>query len=1330
MAFSFGGTGTPAPASAASAGSGAGFIFGGAPTAAPTAAPGGAGQAAGGFSFGGGAPAAAPATGSFSLGGASAPATAAGLSVQAPASGGGFSFGQNNAGAPASAAPASTPVVGGGFGGAAGTPVPGGTAAPGNASSAAPTMAVTLTIPEYEILFPWTTFANKLETMLDSSSSLSSGDAQQLHGEALYQFLMTCPMPSSPVSAGASSNAATTLFKDWLKKPDPMAFSSTINPQEQHQLRDKLRTQPHILLHGKLTSVPPPIYAEVINLSDQLKISLTEAIALYGYVSGNLQYVTENLSQGGGSNINDNHSPLFAQAKAAAAATLQMVNPSSASSTGDNNSTRSRSSESSSKSAQDLASIPCLAREWYFYELSRLLSSSVQTLLDKRWEVINRCASEGSNDGLEEVDASEDPLVLATDELLSQDSSRSTTGSTSLFTNMMNLIDSYTTRINSTMNEIQQSARQASIATTASAAAAPPAPSLWGAPPPAPAPMIQPPSSKISSSPTMAQITQHMHRYFYLSQRRQLCGMLYLAAHDTQLSGSEIVQLLELIQNLSNNYLDRLLDPMLDVPSLISNNTSGSASSTDPQQHQLQPPSVSQPGQPLGSPARTSSRTSSQYENGIKTKVEFDRELMLQMHLSGRVSMQACVNTLVLAALCAMDTSAWLWDRQQHNFAIFGQGNALMPPVNVPVESNKSGELLLLHKPLFDNVDAWKRQDILGLLRSAYALLLSPLVSLEIGFMSDEAGADDAAKQSSRSTSATRYYYDSFFENGIEAALTSILPSATDTNAIRWIRTGLLPFVVPSSVSSSGSTFDGSGASTSSFAGMKTYYCATVAQFLSRYASAAAMTKDLPITRAQWAEEQESEMDMARREEQHRQLGRQFFGEGDDEAQGSDGIAAGAASKNFSVDYAKRPDCLEDLLMCIADVIMAYPACAMMFWIVSPPSPASPTPGVVAVEGQERQDTVPTSNNTFPTRAPAPSLDASLTLLEVERLTKVDGTVVPSYLNLLSALALATFSSSVVHMTSTVPGAQAVHGLFSSSIANSDGPNATAAGIVTWAYLLECLQWYATQMTASSSSSSNGPQFQDAMSSARGYYYGDDNNTSNNTYYNYGRNNDGSATAANSAGANSNNNNGNDSDNSAQRAEDTAALASLLNLFIAVCRGCPEAREVLLAQKQFSSGLGSSTTTTLRNNTNNRVDNNASNNGSSQQQGASSSSSPPSILYTLFSMLLSSADSSVKSLVFSLLAVLVQGDKNNNTNIGNHVWEIMEEFQIVPIVALSDPWGNAASNGSYSTPSSRFNSKVRICGGGARFNFVGSFHNGSHFSPFAVHFFSCCRITS
>jgi hypothetical protein len=115
--------------------------------------------------------------------------------------------------------------------------------------------------------------------------------------------------------------------------------------------------------------------------------------------------------------------------------------------------------------------------------------------------------------------------------------------------------------------------------------------------------------NKISSLPTMAQITHHIHHYFYLSQRRQLCGMLYLATHNTQLSGSEIVQLLELIQNLSNNYLDLLLDFMLDVPS-------------------------SQPGQPLGSPARTSSRMSSPYKNGIETKVEFDRELMLQMHLS------------------------------------------------------------------------------------------------------------------------------------------------------------------------------------------------------------------------------------------------------------------------------------------------------------------------------------------------------------------------------------------------------------------------------------------------------------------------------------------------------------------------------------------------------------------------------------------------------------------------------------------------------------------------------------------------------------------------
>jgi hypothetical protein len=121
------------------------------------------------------------------------------------------------------------------------------------------------------------------------------------------------------------------------------------------------------------------------------------------------------------------------------------------------------------------------------------------------------------------------------------------------------------------------------------------------------------------------------------------------------LSGSEIVQLLELIQNLPNNYLDLLLDPMLDVPSLISNNTSGSVSSMDPQKYQLHPPSASQPGQPLGSPAGTYSRTSIPYKNGMETKVKFDRELMLQMHLSRYYGTDAVRLCLIVIA---SDTNA------------------------------------------------------------------------------------------------------------------------------------------------------------------------------------------------------------------------------------------------------------------------------------------------------------------------------------------------------------------------------------------------------------------------------------------------------------------------------------------------------------------------------------------------------------------------------------------------------------------------------------------------------------------------------------------------
>ena len=1125
MAFSFGGAPAPAPTPLA------GFSFGTAQAPAPSST---------GFSIGGSgnAPAPAPSAGGFSFGGT----TTTPAPAPTPASGG-FSFGATNS---TSNAPA--PASGFGFGGstsstntatqapAAGGFSFGGTSTalinPSTNNSNTTLATPTLNVPEYETLFPWTSVAKELKTLLDSSSQPTDG--QQ---EDLYQFIKNYTLPTKLDNSNPSIQPSS-LLQDWLRRPDPLSYLTQVKPQDQQVLREKLRANPYIMLHGKLTAVPPPIYTEVVNLSDQLKISLIEATALYGYVSGNLDYVKHTLQgsiTAGDHEISGNQT-LYGQAKQAATATLSMIN-------------RSReqqddtpSSSFQTKTAGELASIPQYAREWYFYEMSHLLSHSLQALMYRRWEVINRSNPQSN-------EACSDPVVLATDDLL-----QATKNSSTLLTNLMELIQNYTQRLNIILAELEQSALQASLASTYSRHQAS---SSWTSNVAA----VLPINKKASNTPTMEQITQHMHRFYYLSQRKQLCELVYVVAHSTQLTGWELSNLLTLVKSLTGSYLDRLLDPILDAPSLISNSIL--------QQQQQQ--GVSEPSKALPN-------------DGLKTEEEFQQELVFQLHLSGRVAMQICVDSLTLSAICAMDALHLFWDRDGHDFCSFGIGNALLPPILTNQSSHKSDELVLLHKPLFEDVESWSREEILGLLRSAYALLLLPIVKME---MTEE-------HETSAHETIGHRYYDTIFENGITSTFASIFSSATDANAFNWIRTSLLPFVSPTSMLLMNGTGDYAQ-------DLKPYFCATVAQFLSQYTSAAAVANFFPTTRAQWAEDQESQMDFARKEEEQRRRWGDFS---------YDNVEAPA---DFTVDHSKRPDCLEDLLVCIADVIFAYPSCAIMFW--------DKVPG-----GKNKSQNSKESN--------LPSLQPTLALVEIERLIKMDESILPAYLNLLAALAMATFSTSVICLVDDNPGAAAVYELLS-----ENGSSIRGGEEISWEYLLNSLESFEREMTEKSRNQSFRDSDSDAM------YYSYSSQVFGGIYES--KPND-TTPSRRTSGLDTSFSN-----------EQVAALTSLLNLLTSVCCCSKEAREYILSRKSslntFDASLSGLFLSTSRN-----------------QAEISNQTLPPAIIFTLFSLITTGVDVSVKGSLFSLISILVQ----DNQKRCYQVWEILEEFQILPSLLLSDAWSS------------------------------------------------------
>jgi hypothetical protein len=272
MAFSFG-----APAAAPG-----GTTNGGNSSASASTTPGSA--PAGGFSFGGTqsattAPAAfgatttppagnnnaIPSTGGFSFG-ANAPAA---LTTEAPASTSGFSFG-GNASSSTTRTAAPSPATGFTFAHAPSSAITPAASAPATSTSTSNTAGVNdpvVTVPEFVTVFPNMFILGKLDDLLPQAS-LDTNDgrlaAQELH------HLLGCD----------ASQDITKVFGAYLAKPQPFEWK-----QQDAALRQKLKTNPHVSLHGQTAALTLGMLEEVFKLSDELHISEVDALTLYAEAS-------------------------------------------------------------------------------------------------------------------------------------------------------------------------------------------------------------------------------------------------------------------------------------------------------------------------------------------------------------------------------------------------------------------------------------------------------------------------------------------------------------------------------------------------------------------------------------------------------------------------------------------------------------------------------------------------------------------------------------------------------------------------------------------------------------------------------------------------------------------------------------------------------------------------------------------------------------------------------------------------------------------------------------------------------------------------------------
>ena len=696
MAFSFGGTGgTPAaapaaaaPAPAAAAGAGA-FSFG-APAAAP-AAPAAAG---------GGAPAAAPAAGGFSFGGA-APAPAPAPAAAAPAAPG--------------PAPAAAAAGGGGlFGASAAAPAP---TAPGAAPAAAPAAASlssssaptpSATIPPYHATFPYLVVEQRLREVLGRVTASASGDGparqqqqQQQHdghsnldAQELMYLLQTTGGSGGGGGAsgvGVGSAGGDAPVGHLLSKPEPLEMV-----QPDPALRQKLRANPYVLLRrdasastdgttasaagtgtgvdgsdagGTIAGMTPQILREIEALSDDLRISETEAASLYAGASDvtNRRWLEGRLDRSfvgaavAAGRANDDENGGGGGGGSASGQQQQQPGLSTANSadaaagTGASMATSASSSSSSSSYQDDPLSPPRFgedvlraARELYFHERSCLLSSLLMLI---------RARVEAASHILQDTDgaaSSARAVLQATDQLIESD----------LVGNLVQLARDLTTKITDMGRKIAEG-RAKSVAAAAAppaAAAAAPAPLAFGAfgaaPPSAPA---------AAAAPAVRDMDHALLAFAYQSRQTVAECLFYLAYH-TQLTGKEVGSIIDLAQDLTNGSGWEkkqgglgcglpILDPIRNAPNiyaaaLTAASQYGSVSPSAPVEKDV---------------AAWESELVGSLWDGAGSRPPAPDSVG-----PGIPQLLQCTSTLVMTVICALDPGQILMDRKTHGPNAFG----------------------------------------------------------------------------------------------------------------------------------------------------------------------------------------------------------------------------------------------------------------------------------------------------------------------------------------------------------------------------------------------------------------------------------------------------------------------------------------------------------------------------------------------------------------------------------------------------------------------------------------------------------------------------------
>lgn len=417
-----------------------------------------------------------------------------------------------------------------------------------------------------------------------------------------------------------------------------------------------------------------------------------------------------------------------------------------------------------------------------------------------------------------------------------------------------------------------------------------------------------------------------VHYDFAVSQRQTAAECLFFVAYHTQLTEPEIVALIDLVQELTNGDNNNnagsrsnpglvILDPFADVP--------------DPFKDPL--PTMAPQAWPF------QNTTPPQQE---KDPLVWQKELVEKTWETGLPQLLRCVSTLITSVICALDSRNVLQDRNTHEPNVFGSGNQLLPPNTMSTDS-----LTKIHSRLSqDAVKNWKRPDILGLLMTAYAMLLRTAPS---------------ALASPRSSPASLKVGTIGID--VRKCWRECLEAPVELKSFTFLRTSLLPALQK--------PLDNADCIVTEF------FLSVLAEFASHYLDVLHASGDRPISRAKWEQEAEEDLRLRR---SHQEQQRQFQAWSGTNAVDEEAVPA-------VVDLLKRPDCMDDVIAFAVALCSLGSDYALPFW--------------------SRED-VDVLDNPQGRSEGGLKLVPSRALLELERQQGEDDSLRPCYLSFLAVLAL------------------------------------------------------------------------------------------------------------------------------------------------------------------------------------------------------------------------------------------------------------------------------------------------------------------------------------